>query len=244
MHSPFRQGLNVYPDGRALSKNAALLFIACFEKAVSEKGFFSALLSGGATPLQLYFLLASKEYSGRVQWEKTHFFWGDERCVPPESPESNFNAARQSLLSRIDIPPENIHRIKSELAPDEAARQYENELASFFDLGPLAPPPFDLALLGLGKDGHTLSLFPGTKALEETERLVVANHVSALGAWRISLTFKAVQEAKKAVFLVSGKDKAAVLKDVFDGKDLPAGRVRAKELFWLADSEAAALLKD
>lgn len=242
MHSPFRQGLNIYPDAGALASGAALLFIDSFEKAVLEKGFFSALLSGGATPLQLYSLLSSKEYSHRVQWEKAHFFWGDERCVTPESPESNFNAARGSLLSKIDIPPENIHRIKGELAPGEAASVYERELVSFFGLNALAPPPFDLALLGLGKDGHTLSLFPGTKALEEHEKLVVANHVPTLNAWRITLTFKALQEAKKAVFLVSGKEKAAVLKDVFDGKDLPAGRVRAKELFWLVDSEAAALV--
>jgi len=244
VHSPFRQGLNIYPDAGALANSAALLFIDSFEKAVLEKGFFSALLSGGATPLALYSLLSSKEYSHRVQWDKAHFFWGDERCVPPDSPESNFNAARESLLTRINIPPENIHRIKGELAPMDAASDYEQELVSFFGLNDGAPHPFDLALQGLGKDGHTLSLFPGTKALEETERLVVANFVPTLDAWRITLTFKAVQEAKKAVFLVSGKEKAAVLKEVFDGKDLPAGRLRAKELFWLVDSEAAMFLKE
>jgi 6-phosphogluconolactonase len=244
LHNPFRQGLNIYPDPDALANSAAILFIDSFEKAVSEKGFFSALLSGGATPLHLYSLLSNEEYSGRVEWEKAHFFWGDERCVPPESPESNFTAANRSFLSRINIPPENIHRIKGELAPREAASAYERELVSFFGLDDGADPPFDLALLGLGKDGHTLSLFPGTKALEETERLVVANHVPTLNAWRITLTFKAIERAKKVVFLVSGSEKAAVLKDVFDGKDLPAGRVRAKELFWLADSEAAALVSD
>lgn len=243
MHSPFRQGLNTYPDADALAKAAAFLFIDSFEKAVREKGFFSALLSGGATPLALYSLLSSNEYRGRVRWEKVHFFWGDERCVPPDSPESNYNGARASLLSKINIPPENIHRIKGELAPMEAASIYEKELVSFFGLAALVPPPFDLALLGLGKDGHTLSLFPGTKALEETERLVVANHVPTLDAWRVTLTFKAVREAKRAVFLVSGKEKAAVLKDVFAGRDLPAGRVRAKELFWLVDSEAASFLE-
>lgn len=240
VHSPFRQGLTVYPDSGTLARGAALLFIDSFEKAVAEKGFFSALLSGGATPVQCYRLLASEEYSGRVQWEKAFFFWGDERCVPPESAESNFNAARASLLSGINIPQENIHRIKSELPPMEAARSYEQELISFFG----AQPSFDLVLLGLGTDGHTLSLFPGTKALEETERLVAANHVPALGAWRVTLTLKAVQEAKRAAFLVSGKEKAAVLKEVFDGKELPAGRVRAKEVLWLVDSEAAMLLKE
>lgn len=239
MRNPFRQGLNIYPDSDELAKSAALLFIDSFEKAVQEKGFFTALLSGGATPLALYSLLSSNEL---VHWEKAHFFWGDERCVPPNSAESNYNGARKSLISKIDIPPENIHRIKGELPPEEAASSYEKELVSFFGLDAFSPPPFDLALLGLGKDGHTLSLFPGTKALEETERLAVANHVPTLNAWRITLTFKAVQEARRAAFLVSGKEKAAVLKDIFDGKDLPAGRVRAKELFWLADSEAAALV--
>lgn len=244
MHSPFRQGLTVFPDAASLARGAALLFIESFKKAVLEKGFFSALLSGGATPVRLYSLLASEEYGGKVQWEKAHLFWGDERCVPPDSIESNFNAARESLLSKIDIPPENIHRIKGELPPENAASGYEQELVSFFGLGDGEPPPFDLALLGLGKDGHTLSLFSGTKALEETGSLVVANFVPALGAWRVTLSFKAVQEAKRAVFLVSGKEKAAVLKDVFDGKDLPAGRVKAKEVFWLADGEAAMFLKE
>ena len=244
VHSPFRQGLTVYPDSGTLARGAALLFIDSFEKAVAEKGFFSALLSGGATPVQCYRLLASEEYSGRVQWEKAFFFWGDERCVPPESTESNFNAARASLLSGINIPQENIHRIKGELPPVEAARSYEQELISFFGLACGAQPSFDLVLLGLGTDGHTLSLFPGTKALEETEGLVAANLVPALGAWRVTLTLKAVQEAKRAAFLVSGKEKAAVLKEVFDGKELPAGRVRAKEVLWLVDSEAAALLKE
>jgi 6-phosphogluconolactonase len=243
MHSPFRQGLTVYPDSSELAIGAARFFIDSFEKAVSEKGFFSAVLSGGATPLKLYRQLCSNEYAA-VRWEKAHFFWGDERCVPPESAESNFNAASQGLLSNINIPPENLHRIKGELAPMDAATAYEKELVSFFGLADGAPPPFDLVLLGLGKDGHTLSLFPGTKALEETGRCVAANHVPALNSWRVTLTLKAVQGARRAVFLVSGKEKAAVLKEVFDGKDLPAGRVRAKEVFWLADNEAAIFLKE
>lgn len=226
-----------------MARAAALLFIGCFEKAVREKGFFSAVLSGGATPLKLYSLLASKEYKGAVRWERAHFFWGDERCVPPESADSNFNAASESLLSRIDIPRENIHRIKGELPPEEAAVSYEKELVSFFGIGAGTPPPFDIVLLGLGKDGHTLSLFPGTRGLEEQGRLVAANHVPALNAWRVTLTFKAVEEAEKAVFLVSGSDKAQVLEEVFEGAGLPAARVRAKEVLWLADNEAAALLK-
>jgi 6-phosphogluconolactonase len=242
LHSPFRQGLNVYPDAASLAKAVALLFIDSFERALKEKGFFSVLLSGGATPLELYRLLSSKEYSSRVKWDKTHLFWGDERCVGPTSSESNFNGARESLLSNISMPPENIHRIKGELLPSEAARSYEDELVSFFGLKDGEPPPFDLVILGLGKDGHTLSLFPGTKALIEDERLVVANHAPD-NAWRVTLTLRAIEKAHRTVFLVSGENKAGALKDIFDGAGLPASRVRAKELFWFVDSEAASCLK-
>lgn len=242
MAGPFNQGLTVYPDKGALAKAAALLFIDSFERAVREKGAFSVVLSGGSTPNGLYRLLSSGEAVQAVEWEKVHLFWGDERCVGPSSPQSNFNAARENLLSRIDIPPDNIHRIKGELVPDEAASLYEDELASFFGLKAGEAPPFDLVLLGLGKDGHTLSLFPGAKAPIE-ERLVVAAHVEALGSWRVTLTPKAVSCSQRAVFLVSGAEKAGALKAVFDGADLPAARVRAKELFWLADSNAASLVK-
>lgn len=238
------QSLRIFQDPDSLARGAALLFIGSCEKAVRERGFFSVALSGGATPLKLYELLASKEYRAAVQWNLAHFFWGDERCVPPDSPESNFNAANQSLLSKISIPPENIHRIKGELPPMAAARSAEDELVSFFRVEPGAPPPFDLVLLGLGGDGHTLSLFPGTNALDEEKKLVAANHVPKLDAWRVTLTLRAVQEAKRAVFLVSGEEKAAAMKEVFEGKDLPAARVRAKEVLWYADRAATSLLKE
>ena len=241
---PSGQNLKIFQDPDSLAKGAALLFIESFEEAVREKGFFSVVLSGGATPLKLYELLASKEYMSAVPWSLAHFFWGDERCVPPESAESNFNAANLSLLSKIDIPPENIHRIKGEIDPQKAAREYEEELVSFFGLAAGALPSFDLVLLGLGSDGHTLSLFPGTKALYEAEKLVASNHVPKLDAWRVTLTLRAVQEAKRAVFLVSGEEKANAMKEVFEGKDLPGARVRAKELLWYADNGATALLKE
>jgi len=232
------RSLKVYPDEQSLAAGAALVFLDSLEKAVSEKGFFTVVLSGGATPARLYRLLA-KEYGKKVAWEKVHFFWGDERSVPPESPESNFNTARESLLSKLSVPPGNIHRIRGELPPDEAACSYEEELASFFAISPGEPPPFDLVFLGLGKDGHTLSLFPGTSALEEDRRLVCANFVPGLGSWRVTLTSKALTMAARAVFIVSGQEKAGALRDVLGKKDLPAGRVRAKEVLWLADAAAA-----
>ena len=125
------------PPSRRL---AVLLFIDSCERAVKEKGFFSVLLSGGSSPLELYRLLSSKEYGARVKWDKTHLFWGDERCVGPSSSESNFKAASENLLSRVDIPAENIHRIKGELTPEKAASSYENELVSFFGLGARRAP--------------------------------------------------------------------------------------------------------
>lgn len=235
------RGLKVYPDEEALASGAALVFFDSLEKAISEKGFFSVVLSGGTTPARLNRLL-SRENGRKVAWEKVHFFWGDERCVPPTSLESNFNAARESLLSKIAVPPGNIHRIKGERAPEEAADSYEKELVSFFCLKPGEPPPFDLVFLGLGRDGHTLSLFPGTKALDEDKKLVCANFVPELGSWRVTLTLKALERARRAVFIVSGEGKAGALRDVLDKKNLPAGRVRAKELLWLVDAGAACLI--
>lgn len=241
MREPLAPGLTVYPDEETLASGAASVFLDSLEKAVNEKGFFSVVLSGGTTPARLYRLL-SMEAGRKAAWDKVHFFWGDERCVPQESSESNFKTARENLLSEIDVLPGNIHRIKGELAPGKAADLYENELASFFGLEPGEAPPFDLVLLGLGKDGHTLSLFPGTKALQENKRLVCENYIHELGSWRVTLTLKALERARRAVFLVSGEGKAGALRDVLDKKNLPAGRVRVKELFWLVDSEAACLI--
>ena len=234
--------LRIFADSDGLYRDAAERIFLAGQRAVTHEGRFALLLSGGQTPRRLYALLGTPEYRDRLDWTRTHLFWGDERCVGPSSAESNFNSARESLLSGINMPPENIHRIKGERDPEEAARSYEDELVSFFGLGRSELPPFDFVILGLGKDGHTLSLFPGTKALEETERLVVANNAPD-ASLRVTLTLKAIEKAQGAVFLVSGVGKAGALKDIFNGADLPASRVRAKELFWFVDSEAASLLK-
>lgn len=237
LESPARS-LTVYPDEEALADGAARVFLDSLEKAIREKDLFSVLLSGGTTPAKMYRLL-SNEAGRKVAWDKVHFFWGDERSVPPESPESNFNTARENLLSKIAVPPGNIHRIKGELAPEKAAGLYEAELVSFFGLDPGEGPPFDLVLLGLGNDGHTLSLFPGTDALGENRRLVCPNYVPGLGAWRVTLTLKALEMARRAVFIVSGQGKAGALRDVLGKKDLPGARVRAKEVLWIVDAGAA-----
>lgn len=234
--------LRTFDDIGSLAVHAADIFIEIALKAISEKGYFTVALSGGSTPKRLYETLASEEFKQKIDWEKTHLFWGDERCVCPESSESNYRGANASLITRIDIPAGNVHRIKAELEPKLAASLYEKEIIDFFSkYGADSLPSFDLVLLGLGADGHTLSLFPSTKALGESKRLVVENHVEKLGAWRITMTLPLVNSASNCVFLVSGKEKAGALKGLLAGKDIPAARIRPAKgrLLVLADKDAA-----
>jgi 6-phosphogluconolactonase len=228
--------------GRAVAK----LFFELYQKEVKRKGFFTAVLSGGSTPEVLFRVLAA-EFRNNVTWDRVHFFWGDERCVPPESPESNFNAADKILFSKIDLPAGNIHRIKGELDPGEAARAYEGELIGFFGAkAGWETPSFDLVFLGIGEDGHTLSLFPGSKALDERQRLVVENYVEKLGAWRVTMTLRLVNNASSVVFMVSGEKKASVLREVLDGgiERYPAQMIRPVkgELYLFADRPSAGRL--
>ena len=179
-----------------------------------------------------------------------HFFWGDERHVPPEHPDSNFGAARAALLDHVPVPPENVHRVPAELPDaDAAARIYEDELRRWLAPPPGQPPRFDLVLLGLGADGHTASLFPGSAALDETERWVVAPWIEKLAARRITLTLPVLNAAARVLFLVSGRDKAAALRAVLAGprrpRELPAQAVAPHdgEVTWIVDREAASELK-
>jgi 6-phosphogluconolactonase len=239
-----KNGLVIHGGEKELARGAAAMFLAAYGAAIRERGLFTAVLSGGRTPRALYGLLGT-EYRDKIDWRRVHLFWGDERCVPPERDESNFKTANESLISLIDIPSENVHRIKGELPPKEAALAYEGEIRSFFSLGPGRLPPFDLVLLGLGRDGHTLSVFPGTAALGEKERLVVENYVGVLDSWRVTFTISALKGSRNVVFLVSGRDKAVALKDVLRGEgpgSRPAGLVMAEKVMWVADTEAAALL--
>lgn len=237
------EDIYVFSSLNDLAQKGAEVFADAASSAVREKGFFTVALSGGKTPLAMYERLAAKN----VPWKDVHLFWGDERCVHPSSPESNFGSAYKNLISKVNIPSGNIHRMKGELDPAEAALDYDGEIKDFFSSMGAAPgiPTFDLVLLGLGEDGHTLSLFPSTDAINERTRLVAANHVPRLGAWRITMTLPLVNETKCAVFLVSGAEKSAVLKEVIEG-DLtyPAALIRPKKgkLLWLVDKEAAKLL--
>ena len=235
--------VEVVADEAALARAAAEQFVAFAAAAVGEHGRFAVALSGGETPQPTYRLLATAEFASRIDWSRVHFFWGDERCVPPDHPESNFRMAQESLLSRLLLPAENVHRLRAELTPPEAAQEYARELRIFFAESAL--PRFDLVLLGLGEDGHTASLFPGTPALHETERWVVACYVEKLAAWRITLTPPALNAAAQIIFLVSGQDKAARLREVWTSPYhpdlLPAQIIRPSdgEVLWLVDAAAA-----
>ncbi len=240
----------IYETPEALGRGAAELFRALSEEEIRKRGLFTAVLPGGSTP-QVLFKILSSEFKDKIPWKRVHFFWGDERCVPPESPESNYSGACKTLLSRIAIPHENIHRIKGELDPVEGAMAYEKEIRRFFAASMKAPgdvPVFDLVLLGIGEDGHTLSLFPGSKALDEKERLVAENYVQELRAWRITMTLPLVINASNTVFLVSGGKKAGILKEVLNDTGearYPAQMIKPVKgrLTLLADKAAAGVLR-
>lgn len=178
-------------------------------------------LSGGSTPRALYQLLADPKepFRDQIAWDKTHFFFSDERHVPPDHPDSNYRMVNEAMFSRVPVPPQNIHRVHAENpVAEEAAKAYETDLRKFFGE---AIPAFDLLLLGLGEDGHTASLFPHSSALKETERLVVAPWVTKFNAYRISLTLPVLNNAKSVVFLVTGASKAEVLNEVIKGDKKP-----------------------
>lgn len=239
-------GLEIFPDAAALAQFAAGRFVAASEEAVAARGRFTVALSGGSTPRGTYLQLASPEFATRISWRNVEVFWGDERCVPPDHPESNYHMAQKSVLQKVPIPQANVHRIQGELAPDQAAEAYEEELRNAFGSEEVAR--FDLIYLGLGADGHTASLFAGSSALRETRRWVAANFVDKLKAWRVTLTPPVLNAARELVFLVSGSAKAERLQQVLEGdrqpEMLPAQIVEPKrgQVDWLVDQAAAASL--
>ena len=238
--------IRILNDAAELFKAAADEFAMLAAEAVHRKGSFCVALSGGSTPKGLYTLLASKD-GPTVPWSQVSFFFGDERLVPPEHPDSNFRMVNETLLSKLPVPPENIFRVRTEEASAEvAAALYESVVKDHLPLGPEGIPRFDLILLGLGPDGHTASLFPGTAALEERKLLVVANWVEKLKAYRVTFTYPVINQAACVMFLVPGKEKAEIVREVFENPkaELPAQRVRPARgrLLWLIDQAAASLL--
>jgi 6-phosphogluconolactonase len=232
-------------DAADLSERAAQEFVRLARQAIQSAGRFTVALSGGSTPKALYTRLASADYAEQIHWERAHLFWGDERCVGPDHSESNYRMVRESLLANISIPAENVHRMAGEKDPQVAALEYEAELRGVFELKGGALPRFDLILLGLGDDGHTASLFPGSEALNVTEHLVAVAYVEKLKAHRLTLTFPVLNEGAEIVFLIAGASKAAVVKDLFgrqeNATNYPAARIqpRAGKLVWMITADAA-----
>ncbi len=226
--------LTVVEDAEALARAGAELVAGTLRAAAAAGRACPIALSGGSTPQAMYRLLAGPEFGRGLPWHAADFFWGDERCVPPESPDSNYGAARRLFLEPLGVDPDSVHPIPA-WEGEPAAAAYEEELKLYFD----GPPDFELLLLGLGPDGHTASLFPGSPALDEGERWTACVTSPKPPPRRVTLTFPALNAAKRAAFLVSGADKASALADALAGRDVPAARVRAAETLWLADRAAA-----
>lgn len=209
----------VEPNSAALASRAAQYFVEMAEEAVAARGRARIAISGGSTPKATFQLLADRNqpWYSRMPWNSLDLYWVDERCVPPDDPESNFRMTREALLDRVPLRPEQIHRMEGELDPQEAAARYESGLRNNFRLEGAEAPRFDLVQLGIGPDGHTASLFPHTEALNEMMRLVVANHVPQKDTWRVTLTWPVINHARSVFFLIGGPDKAEVLKEVLTG---------------------------
>ena len=237
--------IQIFPDPASLAESAAHQFIELGNDAIQKKGVFYTALAGGSTPKATYTLLGSKEFAPQLDWSKVHIFWGDERCVPPDDPDSNYLMAYQALIKKIPIPTKNVHRMRAELEPLEAADKYDQELQT--TLGD--PPQLDLVHLGMGDDGHTASLFPGTKAISENKRLAAANFVQKLNDWRITLTPVMINQAHNISFIVAGPNKSQTLRKVleekYDPHVLPSQIIHptAGSLTWLIDEAAGQSLK-
>lgn len=240
----------ILPDGAAIAQRAAHEFLNAVNEAVSQKGSFTVALAGGSTPKTLYSLLADDEnYRSKIPWPQLHFFFGDERHVPPVHHDSNFRMANEALFSKGLVKPEQVVRIKGEYDDTEkAALEYEQALRAYFKLKDGEYPRFDLVLLGMGDEGHCLSLFPGTKALHASHRIVVRNWVGKLYTERITLTAAAANHANRVIFMVTRSDKALALKAVLEGpyepEQLPAQFIQpvSGNLLWLVDQDAGSQL--
>jgi len=229
-----------------LFQAAAQDFVTLANQAIAARGKFTVALSGGSTPRGMFALLAGGSFAP-LPWERIFFFWSDERHVPPDHPESNYRMANEALLSKVPVPPANIFRIPAEEKDaDLAARTYEQTIQEFFSLQPGECPRFDLIHLGMGPDGHTASLFPGSPGLEVQSRLVIANWVEKFHTFRITFTYPLLNHAACVEFLVGGEDKAPAVHQILENprSGLPAQRVRPMDgrLVWLLDRAAASAI--
>lgn len=241
-------GVLVCSDAAEVARAAARRFVDWAWQAIAREGKFQVALSGGSTPREMYRLLATQEFRTQIDWPRVHFFWGDERAVPPDDADSNYGLARRELLLRVPIPSENVHRMEAEVVPiGRAAHSYEAVLRQSLELDDRGFPVFHLVLLGLGDDGHTASLFPGARLLRETSRWVSTPTMDKLGTRRMTLTLPVIEAARRILFLVTGSPKAAILRVVLCGRadrGLPAqlARPRHGDRIFLVDQAAAKLL--
>lgn len=235
--------VTVYSDSRSFIDGSAAFIAGLAVQAIAERGRFSIALAGGGTPRPIYARLATPGFSDGIEWSKVHVFFGDERCVPPDDSRSNYRMAREALLDHVPLPSGNIHRIRGEDDPSLAALAYEQDVQRLFRTSSV--PEFDLICLGMGDNGHTASLFPGTAALREHVRWVVPQYVEVMTTWRVTFTTVLINAARHVAFLVEGAGKAEMLWNVVEGPYqpdvLPAQLIlpASGQLHWLVDAAAA-----
>jgi len=242
--------VQILPDAAAIARRAAEKIIEAAAVAIKERGGFTISLAGGSTPKALYSLLATDPaFKSQMPWDKTQFFFGDERHVPPDNSDSNYRMAHESMLSKVPLKPEQVIRIKAEYENSEkAAEEYQQALRTWFQRSNQQLPRFDVLLLGMGDEGHTLSLFPGTKALHDNGRWVMSNWIGKLFTDRITITAQVANNSALAIFMVTKADKALALKGVLEGpyepEQLPSQLIQPKNgrLLWLVDPTAASKL--
>jgi 6-phosphogluconolactonase len=232
--------VKIFKNTAELYKNAAGYISASIRHFINNSGKCTVALSGGNTPKKLFDEIRSN-YKELAEWDKVYFFWSDERCVPPSSYDSNYKMAHEHLLSKVTVPDKNIFRIHGEKSPEEAAKEYEYSMKGFW--GKEIIPSFDLTLLGIGTDGHTASLFPGSEAVYIKDRLAVSVYAEKLNSWRVTLTLPVINNSKNILFIVGGNEKSEIIERMFSSRnsELPAQRVNPSngKLIWFLDKEAA-----
>ncbi len=242
----FKPEFTIFPDKEAFIAGAAEFMAAQAVEAIAARGRWTIALAGGGTPKPIYQRLAEAGYAQGIDWSRVHIFFGDERCVSPDDSRSNYRMAREALLDHVPLPPENVHRLRGEDDPALAALAYEQEIQRMFRTA--APPAFDLVCLGMGDNGHTASLFPGTASLREQTRWVIPQYVEVMQTWRVTMTAPLINAARHVAFFVEGAGKAEMLRRVLHGRYdpdvLPAQMIQPArgQLHWLVDAAAAARL--
>jgi 6-phosphogluconolactonase len=234
--------ISVFDDLQSLSQSAAELFQSLSQAVIAARGRFAVALSGGTTPRLLYKLLGSVPYLNTIDWRRVYLFWADERCVPSDHPESNYRLVRDTLLENIPLPKRNVHNVQGEADPEEAARAYEQDIKAFYNT--VTIPSFDLIILGVGVDGHTASLFPGSSSSLAAARIAIPVYLAEPQVNRVSLTIPVINHASNVLFLVAGRAKAGVLQNILyqgNSKGYPAGQILTENgtVAWFLDREAA-----